>query len=803
MPEGWVLDAHQDGASGQMSVWIKEDGGKASLHLVPWSPVLHVSGSSGKLRMLSDRLEDAGVQASHGELSTSLEKRLISHESKNQTEVLAVEVSRTGMLSRVANLILSLGEWEDFQVFSVDPKPTQRFLFDMGVRPMSRVRVSNRGIEPLEGNEEEWEPPAISRASLSVDCRDAYGKRTPRGEIRFATLTDLGDGRSPGKLGSIRISMSPGREPESFIHELERAVGWMDPDVLLTRKGDVIDFPALLSMASSSGQALRLGRMRRNLVLRRKAITNWSYGRLVRSEAYHALEGRVHVDMGSSFIGKEGGIEGLMELSRASGIPMQDLSRLSPGSAISAIQIRQSMEDGVLVPWKKNRAEDLKDGREMILADRGGLYLDPIPGVHRNVFELDFTSLFPSIIATRNISPETMNCDCCDPANRSDLRSGRLPLDPGEARRAVESRQTSPIDMELNVPEIKAHSCTLRHGFLGRVVAPIISRRRQLKARSKEKGDSWDRRQNVLKWLLVTCFGYTGYRNARFGRIECHESICAWSRDILLESKRMAEEDGWECLHAIVDSIWLVDVKGRTESEQEESIETLMLKIEASSGIPIELEDIYDWIAFVPNRTTGVSSLTKYFAYGKKGWKVRGIELRQHSTCQWVRDIQEDILEELREGAPEDAVRRCISVFRSRIGELRTGQVPLSKLVVSRRVRRRAGEHRVLNLTASALLRGESIGQSNPPGRKVRFVVVDRSRSVPEDRVRMGSEVFSRSPSVIGQRGEVQYYEALALRAASSLLSPFGLSEEMLSRGGSVQTSLEDWASPVKSLSLG
>ena len=365
------------------------------MHLVPWSPVLHVSGTSEKLRMLSDRLEDAGVQASHGKLSTSLERRLISHESTTQTEVLAVEVSRTGMLSRVANLILSLGEWEDFQIFSVDPKPTQRFLFDMGVRPMSRVRVSNRGIETLEGSEEEWEPPAISRVSLSVDCRDAYGKRTPQGEIRFATLTDMGDGRSPGKMGSIRISMSPGREPESFINELERAVGWMDPDVLLTRKGDVIDFPALLSMASSSGQALRLGRMRRNLVLRRKAITNWSYGRLVRSEAYHALEGRVHVDMGSSFIGKEGGIEGLMELSRASGIPMQDLSRLSPGSAISAIQIRQSMEDGVLVPWKKNRAEDLKDGREMILADRGGLYLDPIPGVHRNVFELDFTSLFP------------------------------------------------------------------------------------------------------------------------------------------------------------------------------------------------------------------------------------------------------------------------------------------------------------------------------------------------------------------------------------------------------------------------
>ena len=64
--------------------------------------------------------------------------------------------------------------------------------------------------------------------------------------------------------------------------------------------------------------------------MRRDAVTTWSYGRVVRSEAYHALEGRIHIDGGSSFIFKEGGIEGLFEISRMSGIPCQDLSRLSP-----------------------------------------------------------------------------------------------------------------------------------------------------------------------------------------------------------------------------------------------------------------------------------------------------------------------------------------------------------------------------------------------------------------------------------------------------------------------------------------
>ena len=105
--------------------------------------------------------------------------------------------------------------------------------------------------------------------------------------------------------------------------------------------------------------------------MRRKSITNSSYGRLLKSEAYHALQGRLHIDLGHSFIGKEGGIEGLIEISRISGIPVQDLSRLSPGSAISAIQINQSMNDGVLVPWKKNRAEDIKTGLEMVISDRG------------------------------------------------------------------------------------------------------------------------------------------------------------------------------------------------------------------------------------------------------------------------------------------------------------------------------------------------------------------------------------------------------------------------------------------------
>jgi hypothetical protein len=66
----------------------------------------------------------------------------------------------------------------------------------------------------------------------------------------------------------------------------------------------------------------------------------------------------------------------------------------------------------------------------------------------------------------------------------------------------------------------------------------------------------------VLKWLLVCCFGYTGYKNARFGKIEAHEAINALAREKLLVAKEAAEQRGFRVLHALVDSIYVQKAGG-------------------------------------------------------------------------------------------------------------------------------------------------------------------------------------------------------------------------------------------------
>ena len=800
MVEGWILDTYQDSNSEGMVVWVKLDDGSVSKYIFYWSPVLHIAGNLDDIDALEVKLKEMEYQTLFGVMKFSRQKRFKSHEANEVSEILAISISRPSKLKQVADVVSAIGKWSKFDVFSVDPKPSQRFLHDMNTHPFGRIRISNNQIISLDKRTDaQWTPPPLRQAMLKVNCKDKYGKRSSNGLVTGVTIIDMGLLGSNSKRIPIHIHLTPERNEDEFLYEVERAIHWINPDVLITNKGDSIDFPALINIASRNGRELRFSRNKRGTNIRRKAITTWSYGRILRSDAYHALEGRIHVDMGASFIGKEGGLEGLCELARMSGIPPQDLSRLSPGSAISAMQIRQSMEDDVLVPWKKNRPEDMKTGTQMLISDRGGLYLDPEPGVHKQVYELDFASLFPSIIATRNISPETMNCKCCKVSEKENLRTGKLPLKPESAIREIERRRYSTQKLQLIVPELGMHTCTKKYGFLGRVVAPIIERRSYLKSRRKVKGDVWDRRQNVLKWLLVTCFGYTGYKNARFGRIECHEAICAWSREMIIDAMQDANEEGWDCLHAIVDSIWLIDIQNRSNKDRDESISRLMAKIEVKSGVPIELEDVYEWIAFVPNRTTGVGALTKYFAHGKKGWKIRGIELRQHSTCQWIKNLQKDILEELRKRPPKESIRRSVKLFNEEIVKLKKGKIPLSKLILGRRVRNKAGEHKVLNLTAAAQLRELKLGQNTYPGRKIRFAVVGQSRRNPPDRIRMASEIKSIKKTIIGQKGDVVYYETLALRAASALLSPFGLSEEELVSRGSVQTTLDMWSGKIKS----
>ncbi len=66
------------------------------------------------------------------------------------------------------------------------------------------------------------------------------------------------------------------------------------------------------------------------------------------------------------------------------------------------------MKQGIAVPFRKSDPEVIRHISRLQAADRGGMMFQPAPGIYEDVEEIDFTSMYPSIIVKSNLSPETI-----------------------------------------------------------------------------------------------------------------------------------------------------------------------------------------------------------------------------------------------------------------------------------------------------------------------------------------------------------------------------------------------------------
>jgi DNA polymerase I len=417
----------------------------------------------------------------------------------------------------------------------------------------------------------------------------------------------------------------------------------------------------------------------------------------------------------------------------------QELAWASIGNVLTAIQICEAHDRGVLVPWNSWRHEFYKPMGTLHDADRGGFIFAPEVGLHENVHELDFSSLYPNIICTRNVSPDVIRCDCH--SDRDD------------------------------VPGLGYSICDER-GYLVDVLQPIIDARDEIKAairREKERDDpdeerlaELEGRSGALKWILVACFGYQGFSNAKFGRIECHEAINAFAREILLTAKQRLEAGGWRVVHGIVDSIW-VTPDPDIDDDDREDLETLATEITERVEIRLEHEAHYDWVAFVPQRESDAGALTKYFGkVAGDDFKIRGIEARQRSTPPFIEDVQRNCLDRLDSTRSPDAV---LGRLERAIDELQAGNVAVERLVERNRVSKPLEGYSQNTQNVAALKRARDQDLAVHPGQDIEYVVVDDEKSS-RDRVALAHEEI--------ETYDASYYETQLVRAVESVLLPLG-----------------------------
>jgi len=529
-------------------------------------------------------------------------------------------------------------------------------------------------------------------------------------EMRLAGLSRVNPAH--GRRGALEIEMdgeihslddSDIPVVENFAHLLKR----YDPDLLLTDWGDSLVLPYLRQQAKRAGMKLPLNRDSLP-VQQSRGRSYMSYGRVLFKESATTLFGRLHVDSSNSFMAEKCELAGLWEFARVTKLPVQYATRTTAGTGISYMQMELAWRDDFLIPAQKAEPEDLKTPDELLCADRGGLVFTPKIGFFENAAELDFVSEYPSIMAKFNISPETVNCPCCPETPR--------------------------------VPELGYRVCQRRRGITSRVVERLITKRVAWKHLQREAdgedAQRYKRRRDSLKWLLVCCFGYTGYKNARFGKIEAHEAINAIAREVLLVAKEIAESRGYELLHALVDSMYV-----RKPSATPEDYERLAKEIEGRTGLPIAVEAVYRYVVFLPSKQfDGIPVPNRFFAAGgPDGLKVRGLDLRRHDTAPLVTKMQRKVLEILSEAHDyetycrklEDAQRvldRCLE-------RVKEGSVAIEELVISKRITKPPSEYEKASVVAIAAQQLHGRGVRLRPGQTVEYVITDAGNRVPNDRV--------------------------------------------------------------------
>ncbi|MBN1456008.1 MAG: hypothetical protein JW945_07140 [Methanomicrobia archaeon] len=725
---GWVLDVGADYERNTIVLWLKQENGAVEKVECPFLPSLYVHSAPANLQVLEATFEDEPFINALG----YEEKRLWPGEPAQ--EVLRITLAEYRMFMKLAREIDEMGDYALYQLFNVDLSIPTAFLLEKGIVPMARIAVTGESeFELLEDlTAIDYQLPELRSVSLE-------GK---------VTATSPHTAACP--LSEILLDRKPvtGRTEQDLLLGLLGTITAADPDIMYTTNGDAFLIPYLMERARVNGlDDFFLGRGR-DLRPVGPGKSYFSYGRVIYRPPTCLFNGRIHIDQSNSFLIREGGLPGLIELARLSRIPLQSLSRVTPGTVITAMQIAEASQENVLVRWKKNVPEAFKNAQTLFLADRGGMIYDPRVGVHEDVLEIDFTSLYPTIMVKQNISPETVLCSCCPES------SHRVPL----------------IDYPI---------CEQRVGLIPRVLEPLIARRSEYKRRVKssrwrDQRAVYEARKNVLKWILVTCFGYTGYRNARFGRIECHEAINAYGRELLLQTAQIAEERGYEVLHGIIDSLWL---KGAARTARDH--ELLRQAIEHETGMPLELEGVYRWVVFLPRKARDGGALNRYYGLFADGtMKIRGLELRRSDTPQMIRNAQLDMLKVM---ARADTVAALYELMPEVIGVLReyadrivNGECALDELVFTPVVSRELEFYSHVTNSAACLLQLKRRGRAVHPGERIQYIVTDAGSG------RYAKKVKAWALAEGTEHYDKKRYVRFLLRAGESILSPFGYTERKL-----------------------
>jgi len=344
---------------------------------------------------------------------------------------------------------------------------------------------------------------------------------------------------------------------------------------------------------------------------------------------------------------KDNIIDFYSEIARYVGCP---LDRTLNSSNVIDIYILRKAHGMFVLPSKGFAAGDEFEGATVF---------EPVLGVKENVVVLDLKSLYPMAMMTINASPETK-----DPKGELTAPNGiRFKKEPDGLTRSIISELLTERDQRKQ----------LRNTF------PFGS----------PQYVRYDLQQNVLKVIMNTYYGVSGYARFRLYDREIGSAVTSVGRAIIGHTRDIIASLGYEVLYGDTDSC-MVQLPKADLDETIRMAREIEQKVNASySGFAqtvLSAEKHYFSIKFE-------KVYRRFFQAGKKKryagnlvWKegsvvdeidVVGFEIRRSDSPQITREVQRKVLEMILKGDGFDDVR---AYLRDVIRKYRRGEFPLDEV---------------------------------------------------------------------------------------------------------------------------
>ena len=322
------------------------------------------------------------------------------------------------------------------------------------------------------------------------------------------------------------------------------------------------------------------------------------------------------------------------ELSKLVGLPLDHVVKAAVGFRTEWFMIREAYRIGELIPERVERP---------YVPYIGGVVLSPKPGIHENIADLDFKSMYPNIMVEKNVSPDTY----------------------------IQPSEPEPPSGVNIAPEVGHRFRKEPSGFYRRILSNLLAARediRQKMRRLNPKSEEYrllDARQRAVKVITNAVYGYAGWIGARWFKKPVAEAAAAWGRETILTSIKMAKELGLNVIYGDTDSIFV--------EHQPQKVEALCRMIDEKLGLDMEPDKIYKIILFTEAKK-------RYCGLLPDGsLDTVGLEAVRGDWANVAKDAQERILElVLKQRSPD----RAVEFARGYIVKIREQRVPFRDMII-------------------------------------------------------------------------------------------------------------------------